>query len=247
MLLIGFALLAFQDPPDVDSLLERLGFESIEAREDAAAALRRIGKPALPALEKALAASPNPEVRGRIEDLLGRLRCGDQGGPVVDGLRLHLAVETPELRSGEELRAKVTVWNVTKAPRRLIVGYSATGNYLQLGIGLRALAPGSETPGKLECHVMVCGTGARWMEETIPAYSSISFAMKADYRTTGGKSRYLLGKDWFSVEAPAGSVQRLRVAHDLSAEWYLPQTGSRLWAGQLLSNEVEVKILDAKP
>ena len=66
---------AGQDPSteDTDRLIQMLGAEDLPKREESAAALRKLGRPALPALEKA-AADPDPEVARRVRDLLQAIR-----------------------------------------------------------------------------------------------------------------------------------------------------------------------------
>lgn len=237
---LALALLAQED---VDILISRLSDESIEVRDEAAGALYNLPPSALPRLEKALAATSDRESRVRLEDVVARLRCPAQGGALVDGLRLHLSVETRELRMGGELRAKVTLWNVTRVPRRLSVGYSTCGNYFEAGTALRVAAPGQTTPGELKCHVMMCGTGAHPLEETIPPYGSKAWTLKATLESSDGRSRYMLRNGLFSIQAPEGAAHVLRIEHHPRHAPEDVEPGARPWSGRLESNPVELKIL----
>src|SRR5690348_2326917 len=59
-------------PAEVPSLIAELGHCDYQVRNDASARLRKIGKPALPALRQA-AAGPDPEVRQRCVRLIRRI------------------------------------------------------------------------------------------------------------------------------------------------------------------------------
>lgn len=78
MILAGvLAVLASQPAParGAEELIERLRSESVEERDDAARALRALGKAAAPALRKA-AGDPDPEIRGRVRRLLDLIALG---------------------------------------------------------------------------------------------------------------------------------------------------------------------------
>jgi hypothetical protein len=68
----GAVLLAFQDAPSLEELVRRLCDDSIEAREQAAAALAGRGGAARAALERTREGAP-AEVRARIADVLARI------------------------------------------------------------------------------------------------------------------------------------------------------------------------------
>jgi len=79
------ALAAAPEPPLPDRLVARLGAESWDEREAAAAGLLSLGREAIPALERALE-SPDTEIRHRARALLDRLRWEPPGG-LSDRLR----------------------------------------------------------------------------------------------------------------------------------------------------------------
>ncbi len=88
---VGLALVTDQDPDVeavVDSLVEGLGADDWEARSAAETELARIGRPAVPALERAERASPDPHVRDRCR----AIRLGIEGRAGGDVL-------SPELQS----------------------------------------------------------------------------------------------------------------------------------------------------
>lgn len=70
-MLLALILLAAQDDPE--SLIRQLGDDTVEVRERAAEALRRMGSAAIPALRGAAEKSDDPEVRARAAELAGRL------------------------------------------------------------------------------------------------------------------------------------------------------------------------------
>ncbi len=77
----------------VASLIADLDHEEFTRREKAAKELATIGEPAAPALRKALAGKPSPEVRRRVEALLEKLSAGPLS---PDGLRTVRALQVLE-------------------------------------------------------------------------------------------------------------------------------------------------------
>lgn len=59
-----------QDPPDIDQLIKRLNDEEFQVREQATKALIEKGKPALPALRKALKNESSLEVKARLSAVI---------------------------------------------------------------------------------------------------------------------------------------------------------------------------------
>src|ERR1051326_8976704 len=57
---------------DLPDLLRRLGNDDPDLRNEASAAIHRLGARVIPDLERALA-EPDPEVRGRVAELLERI------------------------------------------------------------------------------------------------------------------------------------------------------------------------------
>jgi hypothetical protein len=109
--------LALEDPGDrVASLVARLDDDSAEIRERATAELLRLGRPALPDLERALERHPSAEAMARIEQLIKELgkpkRVG--GGATVAGLSAALRVKAADATS-MVLEAEIT--NVDDAAR----------------------------------------------------------------------------------------------------------------------------------
>jgi WD40 repeat protein len=89
------------DRQRIDKLLADLDSEQFEARERAAAELKKLGDLVEPALRKAIASRPPLEVRRRVEDLLDRLDHRILTSEELRGLR---AVETLEHIGGAEAR-----------------------------------------------------------------------------------------------------------------------------------------------
>lgn len=57
-------------PQDVDDLIRRLDTDAVESREEAAAALARLGPSVLPRLEKEIRSSGNPEIVGQLRSVV---------------------------------------------------------------------------------------------------------------------------------------------------------------------------------
>jgi hypothetical protein len=119
-------LLAFgQDPgASVRELVERLGDDSIEARERAVADLVRLGEPARAAIEKELARASDPEVRARLHEAIRgitreTLRRTFKGGAVVNGLCAAIRVEK-EKKEGGAWVVTVEIANVEADPRPFV-------------------------------------------------------------------------------------------------------------------------------
>ncbi len=74
-----------QDSKDVEKWIKELGSESFEAREKATVELKKIGAPALEALKKAAAESPDAEVRQRAADLIKGMEQPKPAKPAVPG------------------------------------------------------------------------------------------------------------------------------------------------------------------
>src|SRR2546430_15212038 len=99
-------------PKDVDVLVTQLGHDDFKIREEASTQLAKIGKPALPALQKALL-SGDPEVQSRAEMLIKRIEQRPvPGGPVnpddpVVARSLRISNDrSEERRVGKECRSR---------------------------------------------------------------------------------------------------------------------------------------------
>ncbi len=94
------------DPRRLARLLADLDSASFRAREDATAALARLGEAVAPALREVLQGTPSPEVRRRLERVLGGLEAG---GRLPAPRRQRRVVQALELAgtpaAGELLRA----------------------------------------------------------------------------------------------------------------------------------------------
>src|SRR5262249_20762331 len=73
--------------PTVEQWIERLGSPDYRQRGEASRALAALGVPALPALRKALP-HPDPEVRRRLEELVGTLEAKAAMAPKLVSLRI---------------------------------------------------------------------------------------------------------------------------------------------------------------
>lgn len=272
-LLLLAAPLAAQDSKGVAALIEDLDSESVEVRESAEAALKKMGKEACAAVEEALRSGKSAEARARLRDILGYLKVPHAGGTIVDGLRFQLIAGKNEVRPGEGITLKVVLWNISPRPRNLYVGYSTGGVDFVSGNAFEVLAPKEETPSKPGWRVGFCGTGAGPIFTTIPAYGSQTFettitffgaskpgAPDAKGRPLNEKAHYAFPTRYLAIEAPQGEVHRLRVRHEVAREWQMSGTGRGIrqagkppfderadpWTGTAWSNEVEIKILPAK-
>jgi WD40 repeat protein len=89
------------DQKRVEALIKQLDHDQFELREEATAALYKLGEPVLPVLVKALADNPSAEARVRLEQLQAKL------APVMrnDRLRAYRAVELLEAIGTPEARA----------------------------------------------------------------------------------------------------------------------------------------------
>jgi HEAT repeat protein len=67
------ALAAEPDPKKVRDLVKQLDDDEFDVREKADAALRKLGKDALPLLRKELTAAPSAEVRKRLDRIVSEL------------------------------------------------------------------------------------------------------------------------------------------------------------------------------
>lgn len=87
---------AVADPKRLAPLIADLDSEAFAVRDKAARELERMGESAAPALQKARAESPSPEVRRRVQQLLERLTAGSPGQARALELLEHLG--TPDAR-----------------------------------------------------------------------------------------------------------------------------------------------------
>src|SRR5438132_686261 len=84
-LLLIWALVTPQDDPArrAQELIQKLGAESFEERNEASRRLRTLGEGALPLLQEALK-SPELEVRNRAEAVIGHIRWGPRMSPRLE-------------------------------------------------------------------------------------------------------------------------------------------------------------------
>jgi WD40 repeat protein len=88
-------------PPDGERLARLIGDldnDDFEVRERAVAGLREEGEAAEPALRRAFATSPSPEVRERVKPLLTKLDRSAEWFPTLRALQVMESVGTPEAR-----------------------------------------------------------------------------------------------------------------------------------------------------
>lgn len=271
--LLFLAPAAAQDSRSVQQLIEDLESDEVEVRDRAEAALRKAGREALPAVEKALQSTRSAEARARLLDIVGYLKVPHAGGTIVDGLRFQLVAGKKEARPGEGIPFKVIVWNVTARPRNLYVGYSTGGVDFQSGNAFEILAPKGESSAKPHWTVGFCGTGAGPIFTTVPGYGSQTFETAATFTAAStpkiagpGRQpistlpRYTFPSQYLAIEAPEGDLHRFRVRHEVKREWQRAGGGrapfqagkepfdpaADPWSGIAWSNEIEVKILPAK-
>lgn len=251
-----------QDAPEVARLIERLEADEIAARDEASAALLKLGKPALPALENALRSATSPEVRGRIEEILGHLKVPAGGGAPFDGLKLELQADAKEVKPGDTVPFTLAVWNVTGGAKLLYLGSTTSGPGFESGRVMELLGAGADAPALTRWHVGFCGTGARQIYTSIPPYGSRAFRTSATYHAAappGDAMRRLQpgahytfgGRQWLSAAAPAGATHRFRVRYTVATptdpdpdgvQWVGERLPAAAWSGALVSNEIEVKV-----
>jgi hypothetical protein len=89
------------DVKEIEKLIDDLDNDSFTTREKATRELRRVGRPAKPALEKALAAKPEPEKLRRLEAILQHMtiaRTTPESIRSTRALELLERLNTPESR-----------------------------------------------------------------------------------------------------------------------------------------------------
>jgi WD40 repeat protein len=89
------------DPAKLEKALKDLDAEEFTVREAASAALLAVGRPARPALERALAAGPSADVRRRLEEILEHFRSAPLEAEV---LRPKRAIRVLEFIGSEQAR-----------------------------------------------------------------------------------------------------------------------------------------------
>jgi RNA polymerase sigma factor (sigma-70 family) len=94
---------AAPDPESLGRWVADVESDRFEVRERAAAALERLGEPALPALRRALDGQPRPEGRRRLEQLLEKQER-QRWSPSPEGLQVRRAVEVLERAGTLEAR-----------------------------------------------------------------------------------------------------------------------------------------------
>jgi HEAT repeat protein len=121
---------------DVDALLHKLASESLEERQAAAEALAARGEAALPALERRRD-DPDVELRGRVRDVIARVRLEAFSKSLPDDLRAqHAGLATWILQGGEaeHLRAIEALAGVTLR-KDLPRAYRLQGRRLKEDVG----------------------------------------------------------------------------------------------------------------
>jgi hypothetical protein len=112
------------DPARITKLVGQLGSGDFEEREKASKGLDDIGAPALEALRKA-AASEDPEVRRRAEDLVRKIEKRAASARVLAPTRFHLVYkETPLPEAVADFGKKSGYEIVLHDPRGKLAGWS---------------------------------------------------------------------------------------------------------------------------
>jgi hypothetical protein len=122
-LLLAQAVVAedFQ-PPNADkiqALIRQLDDDSYDVREEAYAALMKIGEPIAEPLTAALKDSQSAELHLRGQQLLD---FWGPDGPIVNGLRVSLSADRKVVAPGDAVTITTTLINVTDQPLQVCVG-----------------------------------------------------------------------------------------------------------------------------
>ncbi len=170
------------DPATVALMIRRLG-DADPAKADAAmVALIRGGAPSLPVLRAVLAQSRDPGVRARAERALP---ICEVTAPAENGLKTGLTADRTTLALGETVTLTTTLCNVGDRPIAIYLGMSYSGNVLENGLAVQALAPdGAAEPARM-APVGFCGTGAKPIVVPLQPYTSQRFTLTATLRPKG--------------------------------------------------------------
>lgn len=246
-----------RSPEAIARWISRLDAESFAAREEATAALVKIGSPVLPALQKVLLSRPNPEVRMRSQYVLDR--CS--GGEPIAGLKIALSSDKQRLAPGGKLMLTATLTNLTREPITLYVGYGREGANFTSGAALRLLAADPKKQGHVKVVLprwrtaALVGATERPVLVTLRAGGTKKYRLSVTLTSVADKpevARWMLGKQaLMSLDAPHSDVVRLKIAHTVTAQMNRAALGPRgkkdgglsLWSGAAHSNEVTIKVI----
>lgn len=105
-------------------LLKDLDSEKFQARKQAEEELLQLGKPALDPLKRVLASKPSLELATRATRLLEKLAIHEDGGPVVNGLKVRLSADRAMVKPGDQFKFTTWLCNMTDEDLNLYIGYS---------------------------------------------------------------------------------------------------------------------------
>jgi hypothetical protein len=250
-----------QPQESIARLIQDLDSEKFEVRKQAEEELEQLGKPALEPLKRLLAEKPPLEVVMRATRLLERLAIHEDGGPVVNGLKVRLTADRETVVPGEQFHFTTWLCNMTAEDLNVNIGDSLHGNRVTEGTVFRRLE-GDASGTKHEPQLYskrgfgLCGTGAYPLVVTVPAKSALTFRTEAAFgKQPDAPLGYNLTR-WkdLTLAAPATGTHRLEVALQADANSYrhwvneIPSPDrpanerAGRWIGSIRSNELLIQV-----
>ena len=246
------------------ALVEDLMDVDVRKREAAQEALIEMGEIVRSPLEMVLRKNDHPEARSRIERIL--MRC-QGGGDIVNGLQITLRTNSKIVRVGESFMLTSEIKNTTDKPVNLYVGYSTGGPDFLSGSALRVVnAPHGFATGRW--LVGFCGTGAGPLFRTIAPGATISYELPAALAKNDAQlgrgapnqavtehvlllsaSKYMVlpvqakeGAHVFRIEHGVTEEMNVRRGFERGDGQRPTDEKARFWTGQIVSNEIQVKL-----
>lgn len=196
----------------VDALVKQLGSNEFDKRESATERLKKIGKPAIPALKEALK-SDDAEVRSRAESLLKELESpqtqqekrSGSSGPSLPGLRRGTIILPEEL---DEQTRKTIEKLMERLEKGIGEGFSRTWR----------LFPGpGEKKGEEEKDLPLSETMRKRLEEIRKKFGD-SQKWIEDMRKRMGESEKWFEEFRKGMEEPVGEGERIKPKTELPGE-----------------------------